>query len=66
MSDYVAWLNGQSVARGSLATVEAKAREIAATPRYLEWTPGTIILKITRGARQLFVKSIVLKGEDRT
>ena len=59
MSDYIAWLNGASVARGTLAHVERVAREIAATPRWLEYNPTTT-LRITRGARQLFVKSIVL------
>ncbi len=62
MRDYVAWLNGQSVARGTLSHVDAEARKIAATPAYQEWEgPKGITLRITRGAEQLFVKSIILR-----
>ena len=59
MKYYIAWLNGTSVARGTLADVEAKAREIAATPRWRAWH-ATTTLRITRGARQLLVKSIII------
>lgn len=57
---YMAWLNGASVAVGTMREVEAKAREIAATPLWREWNPTTT-LRITSGARQLFCKSIILR-----
>lgn len=57
---YTAWLNGNSVARGSLADVERKAREIANSPLWLEWNQHTV-MKITRGPKQLFVKAINLR-----
>ncbi len=60
MRDYIAWLNGHSVARGTLSAVESKAREIAATPAFKEFGGNPVVLRITRGARQLFVKSIIL------
>lgn len=61
MKDYIAWLNGCSVARGTLAQVEAKAREIFATPRWQEHhADKPTVLRITRGARQSFVKSVEL------
>lgn len=62
LHSYVAWLDGQSVARGTLADVERLARETFATPRYQEWRHGQpSTLRITRGPRQLFVKSIILQ-----
>lgn len=62
MKDYEAWLNGYSVARGTLANVELVARKVYATPNWQEFeaSKGPTTLKITRGARQLFVKAIVL------
>ena len=68
MNEYIAWLNGNSVARGTLTQVEAKAREVFATPHFQEWglKNGAAVLRITRGARQMFVKSIILgKGFER-
>ena len=66
MNDYIAWLNGTSVQRGTLAQVERVAREIAATPRWKEYHEGQpTTLRITRGARQMFVKSIILNGPAR-
>jgi len=59
MKDYIAWLNGTSVAVGTLTQVENKAREIAATERWKEYNLKTTI-RITRGARQVFVKSFEL------
>ena len=63
MNDYVAWLGGASVARGTLTEVERKAREVFATPLYQEFAKAETTLRITRGTRQLFVKSIVLTKE---
>ena len=65
MNDYIAWLNGSSVARGTLSAVEAKAREVYATPAFQEYglKNGAALLRITRGAKQYFVKSILL-GKD--
>jgi hypothetical protein len=57
--DYVAWLNGQSVAVGTLSHVESKAREIASTPLMIA-NEKEAVMRITRGARQMFVKSVVL------
>lgn len=59
MQDYIAWLNGQSVAMGTLREVEEKARVIADSEDWRRWEKKTT-LKITRGARQYFVKSIEL------
>lgn len=63
MNDYTAWLNGQSVARGTISQVETRAKAIAETENFREFgfIDGRATLKITRGARQLFVKSIILE-----
>ena len=68
MNDYIAWLNETSVARGTLAHVERIAREIAATPRWQEAEShrGPTTMRITRGARQMFVKSVVLTNGSAT
>lgn len=60
MKGYVAWLDGHSVAVGTLSGVEAKARQIFHSENYQRFCGPTTTLKITRGPRQLFVKSIVL------
>ena len=60
MKDYIAWLNGASVARGTLAQVRAKAIEIFKSEGHKE-----TILRITRGSGQYFVSSEVLKGAAR-
>lgn len=66
MTDYIAWLgyegeSGMSVKRGTLAQVENEARRIAATKNWQEWANGRkTVLRVTRGARQMFVKSIIL------
>ncbi len=59
MRDYVAWLNGTSVARGTLKEVDAKARRIADSSLWKEFHVSTT-LKVTRGTRQLFVSSVRL------
>lgn len=63
MNDYTAWINDTSVARGTLSHVKAKAREIFNTPRWqaMEYH-SEAKLRITRGARQLFVSSEILKA----
>jgi len=57
--DYTAWLNGHSVATGTLSQVERKAQEVASTPLWI-MNEKEAILRITRGHKQLFVKSVVL------
>lgn len=56
---YIAWLNGTSVATGSISEVEAKAREIAASDQWQQHNSATT-LKITTYGKQQFVKSVVL------
>ena len=61
MSEYVAWLNGCSVAMGKLSQVESKAIEIFNSKLWQENEGDKETnLRITRGGRQLFVKSIIL------
>jgi len=62
-TNYIAWLNGQSVAMGALEDAERKARAIAATPLWRQWNAKTT-LRITRGTRQTLVKSIVLEETE--
>jgi len=57
---YIAWLDGHSVALGSLSYVEARAREIFHSEDYQRFCGPTATLRITRGSRQLFVKSVIL------
>lgn len=62
-SKYVAWLGGQSVAVGTRSAVEARAREIADSEAYRAFgydKNGETVLRITNGARQLFVASYIL------
>ena len=60
MKDYVAWLNGQSVATGTVREVQAVAERIFRSDNWQTFEGSQATLKITRGARQLFVKSIIL------
>lgn len=65
-NDYVAWIRSEagsgwdSVAVGTLTSVKAKAVEIAKSDHWREWNPGATTIRITRGARQLFVHSFVV------
>ena len=61
MKDYTAWLNGQSVASGTLREVDKKAKAIFLSENWQTFE-GETTLRITRGARQLFVKSVILKA----
>jgi hypothetical protein len=65
-NDYVAWLDGTSVARGSLADVRAKAKAIFESDRWQEHgaRDGRSVLKITRGARQYFVEAQTLHHSE--
>ena len=67
MTDYIAWLNGQPVAKGTMREVELKAREIFSSALWQEFEvpKGPTVLKITRGPRQLFAKSVILGGETK-
>lgn len=59
--NFVAWLNGCSVAVGSLKDVERRARDVHASALWQEHeAPKGTTLRITSGARQAFVKSVVL------
>ena len=60
MNDYVAWINGSSIARGTLAEVERKARAHIASPEWQAYglKDGGTFMRITRGPRQSFVKSV--------
>ncbi len=62
MKDYVAWLNGTSVASGTLAEVERKAKEIFKSALWQENEGTTATLRITRTAKQLFVTSKILSA----
>lgn len=58
---YIAWLDGFSVAVGTLAEVERKAREHHATENYQHWQDGRdSTLRITTYGAQKFVKQIIL------
>jgi hypothetical protein len=62
--DYIAWLRvgnapACSVARGSLAEVRAKARAVFETPLWQENHDEPTQCRITKGARQSFVESII-------
>lgn len=63
MEQYIAWLNGFSVARGTLLEVEQKAMEIIASPSYQEFgfRNGKTELKITKGSRQIYLKSTMIQ-----
>jgi hypothetical protein len=62
---YIAWLDGYSVAVGSLAEVRAKAREIWASELFQKYAKDCTVLKVTTYGRQSFVESITLrKGRD--
>lgn len=61
MKNYVAWLNGQSVATGTIREVQAKAEQIFQSEKWQTFEGPQATLKITRGPRQLFVKSIILR-----
>lgn len=65
MKTYIAWLNGQSVARGTLPYVTTIARRIHATElwRESEGHKGTI-LRITRGPAQVPVRTIILSEPE--
>ena len=58
-NNYIGWLGGHSVARGTRREVEDKARKVFETPLYQEWAKPETLFKITRGSRQLFVCSYV-------
>ena len=58
-TNYIGWLNGHSVARGTRLQVEQKAREVFETPLYQDWAKPETLFKITRGAKQLFVCSYI-------
>lgn len=64
MMDYIAWLDGHSVARGTLSHCRDKARAVFNSEcwRLVETKPHAT-LRITRGARQSFVESIILHRE---
>lgn len=61
MNDYIAWLDHDSVARGTLREVERKAREVFNSEDYQRYLTKPVTLRITRGARQLLAKSIILR-----
>ena len=65
--NFIAWLNGVSVACGTLRDVEARAREIFSSVLWQthEGSKGQTVLRITRGSRQSFVKSILLAEKPR-
>ena len=65
MKNYVAWLDGQSVATGTLREVQDKAKQIFRSNNWQAFEGNQATLKITRGPRQLFVKSIILQGSWR-
>ena len=61
MKDYIAWLNGCSVMRGTLKQVRAHAIEIYKSDLWQARNGDKETkLRITRGPRQLFVSSEVL------
>ena len=60
---WVAWLNGSSVAVcDSMEKAESRAMEIFKSPDFQQWgmQHGKCELKITKGARQTVIKSVVL------
>jgi len=59
---YIAWLNSTSVAVGTKAQVERKAREIAHSELWLEHQRGPTTLRITTYGAQKFVSSVVLNN----
>lgn len=63
MRDYIAWLNGTSVARGTESQVRDAAKKLAASERWQQTVTGRgrdTVLRITRGPKQLFVSSVIL------
>jgi hypothetical protein len=68
MNDYIAWIKyegeigqGHSIARGTLKGVEQKAMEAVNGKDWKFWSDGRKSnILITRGAKQLFVKSILV------
>lgn len=60
-AQHIAWINGASVAIGSLEDVERKALETIATPRWQEFNPQTI-LRITFGTAQHTVKEYTIQN----
>ena len=61
LQDYTAFLNGTSVAHGTLKHCRDYAREVFASPRWQEWCGPKATLRIVRGARQYLVESVILQ-----
>ena len=60
MNDYTAWLNGTAVAHGPLSYCREFGRDVFLSDLWQQNEGNKATLKITRGARQSFVESIVL------
>jgi hypothetical protein len=58
---YIAWMNGTSVKRGTLLECEAHARRIFNTPAWRDTHIGReTVLRITWGARQTLVSETIM------
>lgn len=68
MNDYISWLVdtktgiATSIARGTLRAVREKAEAVFRSPEWQEHGAIPCALRITRGARQYFVSSVILGG----
>lgn len=66
MNNYTAWLRAQSadswtsVAHGTKRAVKAKALEIARSSQWQEFEHGDTTMRITSGANQRFVESVIV------
>jgi hypothetical protein len=64
---YIAWVRHEgdtgwaSVALGGEKEVMAKAAALAATPLWRDYAEGDTHVRITRGARQLFVTAYIIR-----
>jgi len=59
---YIAWLNGCSVASGSLAHCKAEAAKVVRSARWQSRHPGPATVRITQGARQLFAAALEIRS----